>query len=457
MLIDTHAHLADAAFDGDRREVIERALAAGVGHMVAVSFDLESAKKTVEIARQYPCLHPALGVHPNEASKFAGDYEKEFWRLFDGAEKIAVGEIGLDYYRDTVPRNTQVDVLAKFLKKAAGTGLPLIIHNRNADEDILKLLGGFPRGTFTGVFHCFSGSAGFARKVIDLGFYVSFAGQITFPNAKELRESVRAIPIEKTVIETDCPYLAPQTYRGKRNEPAWLRCVAEELAALKGLSPEDVSRITSFNVRNLFGIGSRDEKGKIAYEIRDSLYLNITNSCTSACTFCVRYYSDYVKGHNLRLKADPGYEEIVAAIGDPQRYREIVFCGYGEPLLRLDVVKKIAAYVKSKGVAVRIDTNGHGNLINGRPVAAELKGLVDAISVSLNADTKEKYDKICQPEYGPATYDEVKRFVLECKAAVPKVSVTVVAVPEVDIEKCRKIAAEELGVELRVRQYDDVG
>jgi TatD DNase family protein len=210
-------------------------------------------------------------------------------------------------------------------------------------------------------------------------------------------------------------------------------------------------------VRNLFGIGSRDEKGKIAYEIRDSLYLNITNSCTSACTFCVRYYSDYVKGHNLRLKADPGYEEIVAAIGDPQRYREIVFCGYGEPLLRLDVVKKIAAYVKSKGVAVRIDTNGHGNLINGRPVAAELKGLVDAISVSLNADTKEKYDKICQPEYGPATYDEVKRFVLECKAAVPKVSVTVVAVPEVDIEKCRKIAAEELGVELRVRQYDDVG
>lgn len=457
MLIDTHAHLADPVFDPDRKETVDRALAAGVEHIIAVSYDLPSAKKTVELAKQYPALHPALGVHPNEASHFTGAYEKEFWRLFDEVENVAVGEIGLDYYRDTVPRNVQIDVFSKFLKKAADRALPIIIHNRNADDDILRLLGAFRKETFTGVFHCFSGSADFAKKVIDLGFYISLAGQITFPNAKELREAVAAIPIEEILIETDCPYLAPQQFRGKRNEPSYLKHIAEELALLKGLSPEDIARITSFNVRNLFGIGFHDEEGKIAYKIRDSLYLNITNACTSACTFCVRYYSDYVKGHNLRLKADPSYEQIIAAIGDPKRYTEVVFCGYGEPLLRLDMVKKVAAYVKSQGVRVRIDSNGHGNLIHGRSIAPELKGLIDAISISLNADTKEKYAKICQPKYGPSTYDEVKRFVRECKAAIPRVAVTVVALPGVDIEACRKIAADELGVELRVRKYDEVG
>jgi len=457
MLIDTHAHLADPAFDPDRKEVIDRARAAGVEHLIAVSYDLPSARKTAELARQYPCLHPALGVHPNESSHFSGAYEEEFWRVFDETEKVAVGEIGLDYYRDTVPRNIQMGVFSTFLKKAADTGLPVIIHNRNADDDVLKLLGAFPRGTLKGVFHCFAGSADFAKKVIGLGFNVSFAGQITFPGAKELREAVKSIPIEETLLETDCPYLAPQQFRGKRNEPSYVKLVAEELARIKGLSFQDVARITSFNVRSLFGIGARDEAGKIAYQIRDSLYLNITNSCTSACTFCVRYYSDYVKGHNLRLKADPAYEEVIAAIGDPARYKEVVFCGYGEPLLRLDMVKKIAAYVKSKGVSVRVDSNGHGNLIHGRSIAPELKGLVDAISVSLNAENREKYDKICQPQFGPATYEEVKRFVRECTAAIPRVAVTVVALPGVDVEACRKIARDELGVELRVRTYDEVG
>ncbi|HRZ86961.1 MAG TPA: TatD family nuclease-associated radical SAM protein, partial [bacterium] len=282
-------------------------------------------------------------------------------------------------------------------------------------------------------------------------------GQITFPSAGELRRTVGEVPIEKMMVETDCPYLAPQQYRGKRNEPGYLTQIAGEVARIKGLSPADIGRITTFNVTDLFGIGAHDRSGKIAYQIRDSLYLNITNACTSACRFCVRYYSDYVKGHNLRLLADPSYEEIVAAIGDASRYKEVVFCGYGEPLLRLDVVKKIAASVKAKGVSVRIDTNGHGNLIHRRTIAPELKGLVDAISISLNADTKEKYFRICQPQYGVGTYDEVKRFVRDCKEAIPRVAVTVVAVPEVDVEACKRIAADELGVELRVRKYDDVG
>lgn len=457
MLIDTHAHLTDPVFDSDRNEVIARAAASGVDHIIEVSYDLGTAQRSIQLVRDHKCVSRAVGVHPNESAKFTGKYEEEFWAAYNSADKVAVGEIGLDYYRDTAPRSVQQKVFDTFLRKSVEDNLPVIIHNRDADDDILKTIRAYPKDGVTGVFHCFSGTADFAKKVIDLGFYVSFAGPLTFPSAKELKATARAVPIEKTLVETDAPYLAPQKFRGKRNEPSHVRYVAEELAAIKGLSYEDVCRITTFNVKNLFGVGVTDRYGKIAYPIRDSLYLNITNSCTNACTFCVRYYSDYVKGHNLRLRSDPDYHEIIAAIGDPTRYKEVVFCGYGEPLARLDIVKKVAAYLKGKGLPVRIDTNGHANLIHGRPVAAELKGLVDAVSISLNADTREKYDKICQPEFGPGTFDEVKKFVLQCKDAIPRVTVTVVDLPGIDIEECKKIAAQELGVELKIRKYDEVG
>src|SRR3990172_2396295 len=170
--------------------------------------------------------------------------------------------------------------------------------------------------------HCFSGDIEFARKVMERGFYLSIAGPVTFPKADALREVVRQIPIEQMLIETDAPYLAPQAFRGKRNEPAYVRNTAEMIARVKGLSFEDVARITSFNAMQLFGIGRISAHGKIAYPIRNSLYLNITNRCTAACTFCVRYHTDFVKGHNLRLKDEPTAEEMIKEIGDPARYDE---------------------------------------------------------------------------------------------------------------------------------------
>ena len=187
------------------------------------------------------------------------------------------------------------------------------------------------------------------------------------------------------------------------------------IAQVKGLSFDDVARITSFNAMQLFGIGEIAAKGKITYPIRNSLYLNITNRCTSACTFCVRYYSDFVKGHYLRLKDEPSAEELIADIGDPKKYDEIVFCGYGEPLLRLDVVKSVSAEVKRRGGKVRIDTNGHANLIHKRNILPELAGVVDAVSVSLNAQNAEVYEKLSQPRFGPAAYDAVKEFIREAK------------------------------------------
>jgi TatD DNase family protein len=279
---------------------------------------------------------------------------------------------------------------------------------------------------------------------------------VTFPKAEGLREVVRQIPIEHLLIETDAPYLAPQPMRGKRNEPAFVRHTAEMIAQVKGLTFDDVARITSFNAMQLFGIGSIPKQGQITYPIRNSLYLNVTNRCTAACTFCVRYHTDFVKGHNLRLAEEPTADALIQEIGDPKRYAEIVFCGYGEPLLRLDVVKAVSGEVKRLGGKVRIDTNGHANLIHKRNVLPELAGLVDAVSVSLNAQNAEVYEKLTQPKFGITAYDAVKDFIREAKKYIPDVTATVVSAPGVDVEACRKIA-DELGAKFRVREYNVVG
>jgi TatD DNase family protein len=334
--------------------------------------------------------------------------------------------------------------------------MPVIIHDRDAHEDTLRILQEEWDPKLGGVMHCFSGDIEYAKQVMALGFHISIAGPVTFPKAQALRDTVKQIPIESMLIETDAPYLAPQPVRGKRNEPAFVRYTAEEVAKVKGLSFDDVARITSYNAMQLFGIGDIPKKGKIAYPIRNSLYLNITNRCTAACTFCVRYFTDVVKGHNLRLKKEPTAKELVKEIGDPKKYDEIVFCGYGEPLLRLDVVKDVAAAVKKKGGRVRIDTNGHGNLIHQRNILPELKGLVDAVSVSLNAQDAELYEKLSQPKFGPATYEAVKEFIRDAKNYIPEVTATVVSAPGVDVEACRRIA-EELGAKYRVREYNVVG
>ncbi len=452
-LIDTHCHLDMPQFKDDLLDVLVRADSAGVKTIITIGADEESSEKAVELAKAHESIYASVGLHPHDAKEFNENTEDLLRRLAKEEKVVAIGEIGLDYHYNHSPKKTQQEVFSRLLSLAKELDLPVIIHSREAKADTLKLIK--DSGITRGVMHCFSGDIDMAEQAMAMGFYISFAGPVTFKNAKRLQEIAKAIPDEYILIETDAPYLTPVPYRGKRNEPSYLLHTAKQVATLRGVKLEDIARITTVNAKRLFGIGSLPEEGTIAYKIRDSLYLNITNRCTNACTFCVRFHTDYVKGHNLRLKKEPDIEELKEAIGDPAEFKEVVFCGYGEPLLRLELVKALAKWIKDRGGRVRINTNGHGNLIHGRNILPELRGIVDSISISMDAHDEKTYNSICKPLVKNA-FKAVIDFIKEAKIYIPEVTVTVVDVEGVDIDRCKRIASE-LGVNFRLRKFNIVG
>ncbi len=458
-MIDTHAHLQMPEFAGDWPAPLDNAERAGIECVIVIGFDVESSKRAVAMAEEHPGLLAAVGIHPHDAASMDDSALEELRRLAGNPNVVAIGETGLDFYRNLSPRETQFEAFEAQLAMAEELGLPVIIHDRDAHGPAAEILSAHAGRLAGGVLHCFSGDAKLAAAAIDWGFYISIAGPLTYPNARDLREVVGQVPIERMVIETDAPYLAPQPKRGKRNEPAYVRYVAEELARIKGLSVEDIDRITTLNAKRLFGLPMEENGDVIVYPIRDSLYINVTGSCTNECAFCTRYKSPYVKGHNLSLGRDPGADEIIGALsaGKLSSFREVVFCGLGEPFLRLDVIKRTAAYLKKKGCKVRVNTNGQANLIHGRNVLPELEGLIDAVSVSLNNSTAEKYYDLCRPRYGPETFLSVLDFIRESKKYIPDVSVTALDMDHEEFEACKRLAREDLGVEFRERYYNEVG
>ncbi len=456
-LIDTHAHLDSDQFDTDRSEVLTRAAQNGISHILSVGCDLESSRRNIALAEAHPAIYASVGIHPHDAPQATPEGIAELRRMVLESDKIvAIGEIGLDFYRDRAPRDVQRQAFRRQIALAREVGLPIIIHDRDAHEEVLQILREENAREVGGVLHCFSGDAAMARACIELGFYISFPGTITYPKNDAAREVVRSIPVDHLLVETDCPYLSPQGFRGKRNEPARVRITAEKVAEIKGLTLEDVARVTTLNAFRLFGIGEIDQATKIAYAIRHSLYLNVTNRCTNACTFCAKFKDFTVKGHQLHLDHEPDFDEVVRAIGNPQDYEEVVFCGYGEPLIRLDLVKRLAGWLHQKGVKVRINTDGQANLVHGRNIVPELAGLIDSISVSLNAPDAETYQRICRSRFGAEGYAAVKEFLSEADKVIPCVTATAVTLPGIDIDRCREIA-EGLGVAFRSREYNEVG
>lgn len=467
LFMDTHAHLDDKRFSEDLDAVVARAKDAGLKSIITVGCWKKSAGfgPALDVLKKYDLLWLALGVHPHEAKDVSDSSpwdEIKKAALQKGADGkgrlIAIGETGLDYHYDHSPRDVQKHIFARQIALARELNLPIIVHSREADKDTMEILKAEGASDVGGVFHCFSGTKEVAKEALDMGFYLSFTGVVTFPKAEGLREVVKTIPIEKTLIETDCPYLAPAAHRGDRNEPAFVVETAKEIARLKGLTLDDVARITTLNAEELFGLRNAEDKAQIAYPIRNSLYLNITNRCSNHCSFCAKFQSYTVKGHYLRLRQEPTFADVIAAIGpEPEeRYDEVVFCGFGEPLIRLDVVKQVGMHLKRRGCKIRIDTDGLANLVHGRNVLPELM-FVDTISVSLNAPDSETYQKLIKTPFGDDAYPAILYFLRQAKKFIPKVIASAVAVPGLDVEACRKVAEDDLGVKFRVREYNTVG
>ena len=254
-LFDTHAHLHFPEFDGDRAEMMARARQAGVTRMLTIGTEVPTSRAAIALAEAEPGVWATVGVHPHDAAAADADVLTEIERLAGGPRVVAVGEIGLDFFRNLSPRDVQERVFRHLIGLARRVRKPVVVHYRDAHAEVLAILGEEGASEVGGIMHCFSGDVEIARRCLDLGLLVSLAGPVTYPNARALPDVARFVPADRLVIETDCPFLPPQGYRGKRNEPAYLALTAARVAELRGEPLEDFTRRASDNAHRLLRIG----------------------------------------------------------------------------------------------------------------------------------------------------------------------------------------------------------
>jgi TatD DNase family protein len=254
MLFDTHAHYDDKRFEHDLPETISRAIDSGVEYILTASSDIASSVENISLTQKYDILYAAVGVHPHNAADINNSIISALADFASYPKVVAIGEIGLDYFYDNSPREAQKVWFAKQISIARNVKLPIIVHDREAHEDTLNILKSEDAREVGGVLHCYSGSVEMAKQILDMGIMISIAGPVTFRNAKKLFEVVKYVPDDMLLIETDSPYLTPEPYRGKRNESAYVKLVAEIIAEIKGRSLDYIAEITTSNAKRLFGI-----------------------------------------------------------------------------------------------------------------------------------------------------------------------------------------------------------
>nr|WP_320024501.1 TatD family hydrolase [uncultured Acetobacterium sp.] len=255
MLIDSHAHIDDQKFGEDRETVLENARAAGVEIIVNPGADEASSYRAVEMSEKYPMVYATVGIHPHDAKDYQPQKHDALLKEWAKKDKVvAIGEIGLDYHYDYSPRDIQQDVFIRQLIIAKEVKLPIVIHNRESMEDMVRILKEYFAPEYGGIMHSYSGSVEMAKVFLEMGFYLSISGPLTFSNARKLPEVVAMMPLDRLLVETDSPYLTPTPHRGKRNEPAYVRFVAAEIARIRGISLEEIEEITTQNAKKVFGI-----------------------------------------------------------------------------------------------------------------------------------------------------------------------------------------------------------
>jgi TatD DNase family protein len=254
MLTDTHTHLNDRQFDEDREQVIARARQAGVTRIVNVGYNRETIPTSLALAESHDFIYSIVGWHPHDAADMTDEDLEWIESLLDHPKVVAIGEMGLDYYWDNAPRDVQAEVFRKQIRLARKVGMPIVIHDRDAHQDVVDILREEKAHEVGGIMHCFSGSWEMAQQCLDMDFFISFGGPVTFKNAKKPKEVAKQVPLDRLLIETDSPYLTPHPYRGKRNETAYVRLVAEAIAELHDLTLEEIADITTQNAIRLLNL-----------------------------------------------------------------------------------------------------------------------------------------------------------------------------------------------------------
>ena len=254
MIFDTHAHYDDPAFDEDRESLIDSLLGAGIGHVVDIGASIDTTRKALELAHKYDFIYAAVGVHPSEVEELTEDNFELLREWSEDGRCVAIGEIGLDYHWPEPGRDLQKKWFRRQLNLAREQQLPVVIHSRDAAKDTVDILKEEHAEEIGGVIHCFSYTKEIAKECLDMGFYIGVGGVITFKNGKKLREVVEMTPMDRILLETDCPYLAPEPYRGKRNSSLYLPYVVEEISKIKGISTEEVISITQDNAKTMYNM-----------------------------------------------------------------------------------------------------------------------------------------------------------------------------------------------------------
>ncbi|MDX9923167.1 MAG: YchF/TatD family DNA exonuclease [Ignavibacteriaceae bacterium] len=450
-MIDTHAHLFYPNYSNDLNDVINRAKDSGVKYIIVPATHLASSLEAIELSKRFDMIYCTVGIHPLDSKEWNDNNINELRALAQNKKVVAIGEIGLDYHYDYSPKETQIKAFRAQLELAIELNLPAIIHNRESDEDMMAIIREFSAKGLRAQFHCFSGGLKDARELIELHHFISFTGNITYPKADNLREILSKVSSENIMLETDSPFMTPAPLRGQRNEPAYLTKIVDKIAEVQNLRPEDIVRTTNYNVHKFFGIGMNPDLS-FTYQIGNSLYVNVTNRCNADCVFCDRKGLAVISGYNLKMKKseEPDASVYINEIGDPKRFKEIVFCGYGEPTIRWDVVKEVARYVKDNGGRTRMNTDGHGNFINKRDITPELKDTIDTVSISLNSTDPEQYAKLMRVD--PKMHAEMIDFAKKAKNYTDVV-LSIVGISAVDTEAAKKFVTEEIGVKFREREY----
>ena len=420
-MIDSHCHLNLDHFEDDREATLARAVTDGVVAFMNIGFDRPSLRQTLELLEQYPFFFGTAGVHPHDAASYEPSLDEELRGALQHPRVVAVGEIGLDFYRDIAPRETQIDVFKKMIALSREQGhKPIVIHCREAFNEVIETLIS-EGGTYRGIFHAFSFGEAEARSVFQLGFHIGIGGVISYKNAR-LAETVAALPLDKIVIETDSPYLTPHPWRGKRNEPAFVAHVLRTIARVKEMPVAEVDRITTQNYLDAMGLPP-EALPRPVYKIGEALYIQ-------------------------SAAATPADLETIV----PEGLNEATLTGVVDPLDNMENTLALASRARELGLRVRVNTSGFANQLAGRDVTTELAGIVDEINVTLFGVTHKEHDELAYPPAGVEGWEVIRDFVRCSVASKIETVCEFVATPGFKPEPCREFV-RALGARYDIRMY----